>query len=249
MPVPFSDKEQILALLRQSPLFAPLSEPVLVDMLGHFRRETWKRGRCASGPQSDQRFHVILAGRLKMGRVNPETGRMIALFLLKPGDVFDVISLLDGRPHQVTLEAVDDMELLSAPVDEVRRWIERHPEFNQGFLPYLGEQMRRLADLAGDLALHDTETRLARLILRHVEGGEGGNRLRLIHDLSHEALGEMIGTVRVVVNRQLQHWQKEGVILSRRGRLEIREIEVLLKKAMHFLERGGKQRRNRRENL
>jgi len=53
----------------------------------------------------------------------------------------------------------------------------------------------------------------------------------------------MIGTVRVVVNRQLQHWQREGVILARRGRLEIQEIETLLKKAMRSLgSRNGKSR-------
>ncbi len=241
--IPFSDKESIIRQLRKSPLFEPLAESLLVDMLRHFRRETWRKGRCSPSSETEKRFYVILSGRLKMGRINPETGRMVTLFLLKPGDVFDVISLLNGKPHRSTLEAIDDLELLSAGVEEVRRWIELHPQFNRGFLPYLGWQMRQLADLAGDLALHDTETRLARLILRHLDPDGPANSLHLIHDLSHEALGEMIGTVRVVVNRQLQHWQREGVILARRGRLEIQEIEALLKKAMRSLgSRNGKSR-------
>ncbi len=234
----FSDRESIITLLRQSPLFSSLSDKVLLDMLRHFRRETWKRGRCPAGSETTgRRFHVILSGRLKMGQVNPETGRMVTLFLLAPGDAFDVISLLDGEPNPVILEARDDLELLSTPVDEARRWIELHPEFNRSFLPYLGRQMRLLADLAGDLALHDTETRLARLILRHIDDGNPAHPLHLIHDLSHEALGEMIGSVRVVVNRQLQHWRREGVIISRRGRLEIQELEVLMKKAIQSIHR------------
>ena len=61
--------------------------------------------------------------------------------------------------------------------------------------------MCSLAELAADLALHDTEVRLARLILRHVDNDDPHHSLRLIHDLSHESLGAMIGTVRVVVNR------------------------------------------------
>jgi len=153
---------------------------------------------------------------------------MVTLFLLGAGDAFDVISLLDGEPNPVNLEARDDLELLSAPVGEVREWIGRHPEFNLSFLPYLGRQMRVLADLA----LHDIETRLARLILRHVDD-DPQHSLRLIYDLSHEALGEMIGSVRVVVNRQLQHWQREGVIVSHRGKLMVQELEVLLKKSMY----------------
>ena len=156
---------------------------------------------------------------------------MVTLFLLGPGDAFDVISLLDGEPHLVSLEAWDDLELLSTPVDEARQWVEQHPEFNCGFLPYLGRQMRVLAGLAGDLALHDTETRLARLILRHLNHGDLGHQLPLIRDLSHEALGEMIGSVRVVVSRQLKHWQHEGVIVTQRGKLVTQELEALKKSA------------------
>jgi len=229
----FSDKESVIALLRRSPLFSSLEDAVLLDMLSHFRRETWKQGCCITGPGSEQRFHVILSGRLKMGRINPETGRMVTLFLLGPGDAFDVINLLDGEPNPVTLEARDDLELLSTPVDVARRWIEQHPEFNRGFLPYLGGQMRALADLAGDLALHDTETRLARLILRHLDNDDPHHSLHLIHDLPHEALGQMIGSVRTVVNRQLQHWKKEGVIVTHHGKLVIQELEALLNKALH----------------
>ncbi len=233
MSTQFSDRNSVIALLRHSPLFSSLANTVLLDMLSHFRRETWKHGRCITGSENEQRFHVILSGRLKMGRINPETGRIVTLFLLGPGDAFDVISLLDGEPSPVTLEAKDDLELLSTPVEEARRWIEYHPEFNHSFLPYLGRQMHLLADLAGDLALHDTETRLARLILRHIDTDNSHHSLHLIHDLSHEALGEMIGSVRVVVNRQLQHWQREGIIISHRGKLVVQELEALLKKAMH----------------
>lgn len=224
----------VKALLRQSPLFEGLDGAVLDEMLSHFRRETWKQGRRISEQESGQRFHIILSGRLKMGQINPDTGRMVTLFLLQPGDAFDVISLLDGQPNPVLLEARDDLLMLSTPMREARRWIEEHPVFNRSFLPYLGQQMRSLANLAGDLALHDTETRLARLILRHIQPEAPGQPLRLIHNLSHESLAEMIGSVRVVVNRQLQHWQREGVVVTRRGELVIKELETLLKKAMHL---------------
>lgn len=228
------DVVDVKALLRRSPLFTGLEDAVLNEMLSHFRRETWKQGRQVNGLESGQRFHIILAGRLKMGQINAETGRMVTLFLLQLGDGFDVINLLDGRPDPLVFEARDDLMMLSASMEEARRWIEQHPVFNRSFLPYLGQQMRTLANLASDLALHDTETRLARLILRHIHDEEPGRPLRLIHNLSHESLAEMIGSVRVVVNRQLQHWQRDGVVVNRRGELIIKELETLLKKAMHF---------------
>ncbi len=109
-----------------------------VPSLSHFLRETWKQGRRVTEQESAQRFRIILSGRLKMGQTNPDTGRMVTLSLLQPGDGFDVISLLDGQPNPVILEAQDDLLMLSTPMQEARRWIEEHPIFNRSFLPYRG---------------------------------------------------------------------------------------------------------------
>ena len=219
--------------LRQSPLFADLSDSAIDDMIIRCRRETWKRRRQLPMEETWQRFHILLDGRVRLSRSNPESGRMITLFLLGPGEPFCIFSLLDGKPHDVMLETLDDVTLLSLPMAEARQWLERHPEFNRKLLPYLGEQMCNLAGLASDLALHDTETRLARLILRHVDadGEEAHVTPRLINDLSHESLAEMIGSVRVVVNRQLQHWKQEGIVDAHRGHLEVEALQELVRRA------------------
>ncbi|NOY73612.1 MAG: hypothetical protein GXP14_14815 [Gammaproteobacteria bacterium] len=62
MSLKFSDKDSVTALLRCSPLFGLLADDVLLDMLSHFRRETWKHGRCIASSENEQRFHVILSG-------------------------------------------------------------------------------------------------------------------------------------------------------------------------------------------
>ncbi len=163
---------------------------------------------------------------------------MITLFLLGPVDPFCLFSLLDGQPHDVMLETLDDVSLLSLPMEQARRWLYDHPEFNRTLLPYLGQQMCTLAGLASDLALHNTEARLARLILRHMDASDRQSEHptpRLINDLSHESLAEMIGSVRVVVNRQLQHWKQEGIVDVHRGHLEIEALQELEKRAAELL--------------
>ncbi len=231
-------KESVQCLI-QSPLFSGLAQDTVEKIVGRCRRETWKRRRQLPMEETWQRFHILLSGRVRLSRSNPETGRMITLFLLGPGDPFCIFSLLDGKPHDVMLETLDDVSLLSLPMDEARQWLGEHPEFNRTLLPYLGEQMSTLAGLATDLALHDTETRLARLILRHVEAPALQQHVtpRLIDDLSHESLAEMIGSVRVVVNRQLQHWKQEGIVDVQRGHLEVEALQELAKRAdkMHKL--------------
>ncbi len=225
---------ETLDCLKSSPLFASLDDALLTDMIGRCRRETWKRRRLLPMEETWRRFHILLSGRVRLSRSNEETGRVITLFLLGPGDPFCLFSLLDGKPHEVMLETLDDVSLLSLPMEQARQWLYDHPEFNRALLPYLGEKMASLAGLAADLALHDTEARLARLILRHVDPSPSrGDHAtpRLINDLSHESLADMIGSVRVVVNRQLQHWKQEGIIDAHRGHLEVEALQELAKRA------------------
>ncbi len=51
-----------------------------------------------------------------------------------------------------------------------------------------------MCSLAADRALHDTETRLARLIFPHVDSDEEQQQVtpRLINDFSHESLQERV---------------------------------------------------------
>ena len=220
-------------LLKQSSLFSGLAPAAIEDIVTRCRRETWKRRRQLPMEETWKRFHILLSGRVRLSRSNPENGRMITLFLLGPGEPFCIFSLLDGKPHDVMLETLDDVSLLSLPMAEARQWLDEHPDFNRKLLPYLGEQMCSLAGLASDLALHDTETRLARLILRHVDSSAKEQHVtpRLINDLSHESLADMIGSVRVVVNRQLQHWKQEGIVDAHRGHLEVEALQELVKRA------------------
>ncbi len=221
-----------LKCLQESTLFGELDRETLVDILSRCRRETWKQRRLLPLEETWQRFHILLSGRVRLSRSNPHSGRMITLFLHGPGDGFCLFSLLDGQPHDLMLETLDDVALLSIPMEETREWIAAHPAFNRALLPYIGQQMCALANLAEDLALHDTETRLARLILRHMDDAESAHaEPRLINDLSNESLAEMIGSVRVVVNRQLQHWKQEGIVDAHRGYLAVEKLNALAQRA------------------
>lgn len=221
-----------LNCLKASPLFGQLDEATLADVLQRCRRETWKHRRLLPLEETWQRFHILLSGRVRLGRSNAESGRMITLFLHGPGDSFCLFSLLDGQPHDIMLETLDDVALLSMPMDDARQWIDEHPGFNRTLLPYIGQQMCALANLAADLALHDTEARLARLILRHIDEAPPEHvEPRLINDLSHESLAEMIGSVRIVVNRQLQHWKQEGIVDAHRGYLMVEKLNELTQRA------------------
>jgi CRP/FNR family cyclic AMP-dependent transcriptional regulator len=225
-----------IEVLNQSDLFFWLDKAVIQDMLLSFKRQTWLNKSIVMTPeQTTKQFCVLILGRVKITRINPCTGKELTLFLKGPGDGFDIISLLDNKIHNISVVALDDVEAITVKTQIMHEWIEKHPEFNKAFLPYVAKHICELENLASDLALHDTGTRLLKLFLYHTDKNISHPYLKLIHDLSHEELAKMIGSVRVVVNRYLQILKKEGIISAERGHLEIKDLRTLVEKIENHL--------------
>jgi CRP-like cAMP-binding protein len=224
--------EHCVDVLKNSALFSGLDDQSLETMLNAYRRETWAKGAHLPPERTRLLFTVIVSGRMELVRISPETGRTIALFHLSAGDAFDVITLLDGKEHDINPVALEPLEILTAPIGMVRRWLESNPSFNSAFLPYLGKKIRALEDLSADLALFETVARLGKLILDQATpdfplSGQGRKPPSLINTLSDEAMARMIGSVRVVVNRHIQEFIKMGLITTSPGKLVVKDLEKL----------------------
>jgi len=224
-------------VLQGATLFHGVDAQMMEEILGHFTPMTLPKKSIVHSWQTKESFFVIISGRVKISQINPETGREYIINILEGGDAFDIISLLDREEHEVVIEAIDELQLLRSSMHIARNWLDTHPEFNKNFLPYLGSRMRLLENSATDLALYDTITRLARLILQYVDDTstqqEKEHSVKLINDLSHEALAQMIGSVRKVVNLNIQELKKEGIIDSARGKLSVENLQKLLEKAKY----------------
>ncbi len=225
-------------LVQQSRLFSTLPSELLKEMARHFKVEEWPKGKLFDPERLMTRFHVIIEGQLELKRHNPENGRELTLDLLYPGDSFDIIVLLDGKPHDMIMNPLSPLKLIHAPIEMMRSWLWKYPELNKQFLPYLGAKMREQEDLSTSLALHNITTRLSRLILKHIgkinkyRGDKDEEyRFHLINGFSDEVLARMVGSVRQVVNKQLQHWKQEGIIDKKRNQLMINDLEALAREA------------------
>jgi CRP/FNR family transcriptional regulator, cyclic AMP receptor protein len=229
-----------IAALASSPLFQGVSSAVLKKMAVSFVSESWPK-RCQVSTPSGQpdRFRIIVSGRVKITRSNGHDGRELTLWLLGPGDGFDIVSLLDGAPHAASAWTLDEVQTLYAPADVARMWLECYPAFRLAIHRYIAQQLRKLTDLASDLALHDTMTRLANLLLRHYDtrSPQGGSALKLLHDLPQEELAALIGSVRVVVSRLLSQLRRQSVAELSNGVLHITDLKRLLQLAEAHLAR------------
>ncbi len=237
-------KNHLRRRLARSSLFTGLDEEVLDEMVANGRQENWPKGFEAPPDTFIERFFVVTQGRLEAVRTDPVTRKPFTLFVLGPGDGYDIVPLLDGEPHNTGAIALDDMLLLSFPIEQIREWLHEYPQMNRNFLPYAATCLRHMENLATDLALHDTLTRLARLILRHVDQSHPPDArpypVHLIHDLKHERLARMIGSVRQVVNQHLQKLKKSGALEHRAEGLFVRDLERLIHYAEGLQHKGNR---------
>lgn len=220
-------KKKYTRILQENNLFKNITPEKLTQFVEELEEEKWPKNTCSLGNnRSLYRFFLMVSGRLKIYRSDPATGREFTLFLLKANDVFDVLCLLESQEHKVYYETLDDVVLLSIPMDRMREWLRQLPELNKTLLLYMARQLRMLEQYASDVTLTDTSTRLAKLILSNVNGSS--NRLELINDLSNDELANLIGSTRAVVNRHLQEFKSDGSLRLGRKKLEINNLKVLL---------------------
>ncbi len=213
-----------LEALKGSSFFNLMSTPALQELLALMTHKSWHKGDCRYG--LDSQFNFIVSGRLKVYRCNPRSGREHTIFLLLPGDVFDFIALLDEEPHNVCWEAIEQLEVLTLPVDQMRHWIDRNSSMHQHILKYLGKRIRQLEHAKTDISLYNALVRLAKLLLENMD--MQSHKLTILKDLPNEEIASLIGTTRAVVNRHLQELKNCGAISLKHREIVIDNLKLLL---------------------
>jgi len=212
--------------IRKSPFFSTCSVEAVHKLLLSMISENWKIKSFKDSTEVSATFHFIVSGRLKVYKSHPETGREHTVFILSSGDVFDVLSLLDTKPHEVYWEALDDLEVLKISMDNMRQWIKEFPEIHQSIFYYLGNRIQQLMDVATDVTLHRTLVRLSSLLLKNINGET--RKLELINNLPNEEIAGLIGTTRAVVSRHIQELKRCGAISVSRRQINVKNLELLL---------------------
>jgi len=213
-------------LLKETLLFKQMNNELFEEALTHLFPLSLPKKTIIEPYQIQKYIFIIVKGRVKVSQTN-HNGREYIISLLNTGDLFDIIFFLDGKQHEVTIETIDQTVLLKTDIDFAKKWLEIHPEVYKNLLPYLGKKMRELEENAVNLALYDTMTRLSRLILKNTN--DDGINVKNINDLSHDTIAKMIGSVRKVVNLNIQKLKKENILNLSNKKLTLKNLKKLIR--------------------
>ena len=216
-------------LLRRSPLFTRLADAEIDAILAHatVARHAENEQIFAKGDPGNSMM-AVLKGRVMISTPSPD-GRQVVLTVMREGDVFGEIALLDGGERTADASAMTDCELLIVPRRSFLSLLERRPELGIDLLVVLCERLRRTNEQVEDLAFLDLEARIAKVLVRLAEenaaAGSPGKPGAV--KISQRALGELVGGSRESVNKHLQDWKRSGLIVIEKGAIVIRDVEGL----------------------
>lgn len=204
-------------LLRKIDLFADLTDREVDTVLERMHDRRVSRGSVVFH-QHDRGggLYLILEGSVKISRTGRD-GREVTVAVLREGNFFGEMSLLDGQPRSATATALQAARLLALDREQFRQHVLAQPRIVAKLLLELSKRLRAADQAIENLALGSVYDRLFHLL------GHLGRRTPLRESLgfierapTHQELAEMVGSSRETVTRTLAQMEKAGVLETRR---------------------------------
>jgi CRP-like cAMP-binding protein len=186
------------------------------------RRRLFKKG------DPGRELFVVLRGRAKAAAV-ARAGRGAVFDFFEPGEVVGEIALLDGGPRTATVTTVSTCDFLVLGRDEFLALLEREPRVAIRLLAACATRLRHTSELVEDVVFLGLPARLAKKLLSLAQeyGIETGAGVRISLKLSQREIGELVGATRESVNRQIGHWEAEGVVRFEGGYVTLLRPQAL----------------------
>jgi CRP-like cAMP-binding protein len=217
------------ALLRSIALFQGLSDREL-DMLLALTttKKLKKRAFLFRKGEPGNALFALMEGRLKATGEGRD-GKEVVFSFMDPGEVIGEIALLDQEPRSATVQAVEDAALLTLHRRDLLPFLDRNPKVAIKLAGVLATRIRRLSELMEDTVFLGLPSRLAKKLLslarRYGKATPGGLRIEL--KLPQHELGELVGTSRESINKQLRQWGEEGIVQFANGYVTIQDAARL----------------------
>jgi CRP/FNR family transcriptional regulator, cyclic AMP receptor protein len=215
-----------MALLQTHPVFGALAS-AQIKHLGRFARPL----RIVSGTtlfvkgDPGTALFIVLSGTVKI-TVPSLDGREATLNLIHAGEIFGEIALLDGQPRTADAIAATDCELMVIERRDFLSFVHSEPTVAMKLIELLCARLRVASVRMEEAVFLNLKARLAHLLVRlHQEHDDAAHKKRLT--ITQQKVGEMLGTSRESVNKQLQIWAKRKVIALKRGAIVVLEPQVL----------------------
>ncbi|MEE9399504.1 MAG: Crp/Fnr family transcriptional regulator [Dehalococcoidales bacterium] len=168
-----------------------------------------------------QALYFVVSGVVKVFKTSAD-GKEQILYLIRPGESFNDISVFDGSPNLVSAEAMGPVGLYGIERSDLEATLRDYSQVAMNVIQVLSQRVKHLVSLVEDLSFRHVTGRVARILLEY-DGDKSEQRPRL----TQREMAAMAGTAREMIGRSLKFLEDEGTVRLDRHRIVITDKKAL----------------------
>jgi len=163
--------------------------------------------------QAPRGVFVVRRGRVKLSICGSD-GRTLILRIVEAGCPLGVAAAVSGRPYEATAETQEPSEISFWRQSDLLRLMRLHGEVALWVTQHISQDYAATCREIRDLILSDSASeKLARLLVGWLDQNSAArNPSQMKLALTHEEIGQMIGTSRETVSRLFAGFKKQHLI-------------------------------------
>ena len=172
--------------------------------------------------QRIQGVYIVHSGEVKLS-MNSADGKRLIVHIARAGDVLGLSSAVTGGPSEMTAETLHPARIAVIERQTFLAFLTRHPEVYQVLTEELSQRLNMAFEQLRTVGLSaSAPEKLARLLLEWSERGQTTDQgTRFLFPLTHEEIGEFIGTSRETVTRTMSTFKHRRLVACHGATLTI----------------------------
>lgn len=212
-----------IGYLQMVDIFQDLTEAEMEEVDRATTISSCRRGKILYMPEDTSEVLFLLKeGRVQLYRISPD-GKKLVIATVGPGAMFGEMALIGQGMHNTFAEAVEDCVLCVMSRADVERLLVTKPKVALRLFEVMGSRLKELETRQEEIAFKGIPARLASLLLHLADEADSN----IIAGLTHQDLGEQIGTYRETTTQTLNAFKADGLIDIGRKRIEILDRRAL----------------------
>jgi CRP/FNR family transcriptional regulator len=160
---------------------------------------------------------LVLSGTFKVSRIDDE-GHELLLYYVKEGESCAMTFTCCMMAHASVIKgsAEDDSELLCVPVNVMDEWMAKYSSWKRFVMTTILNRFTEILKSIDDIAFKKLDDRL----VNYLKGKSKATGSSLIN-LTHQQIGDELGTNRVVISRLLKKLETDKKLLLYRNQIKL----------------------------
>ena len=220
-------------LLNKIPLFNSLSDSDLENLSQSVRLQSLKKGHTLfrKGDEGSS-LYIIKQGTIKI--VLPSRlGDEVIVTIFSEGDFFGEMALFDGKPRSADALAMESSKIYMLSRNDFLLFLQSNISAMKSILSQLTNRLRNTDDFLESTCFLSVSARLAKKLLDLTEsyGQKDGDIVYIDLNLTQKELGDMIGSTRESINKELKILRDKGLITMQESKIQIIDMTRLKRRA------------------